>query len=273
MKVALLLLLALVAVSLVSASTHHQLRKLKPRHHRAPVHATRGAIRGATHRGSDACNGDDYGTAGQFDFYVFEQSWPAQFCQDHSSYPGCEEPTAWQQANLTLHGMWPNYNQEQDGHSWPQCCDSTYGNSVDTSVVEALLPELQTYWPNEQDPSGGTLSSSLWAHEWQKHGTCSNLPQKEYFQQAMDIELGMPTPSAITNNIGGSAQLSDLYAAYNANDCSEGGDCLVGFSCSDSYLSSVTTCWDTNFSQITCPSAVFSDACTDSQVSIQSFSS
>jgi len=224
----------------------------------------------------DACGGDDYGTAGQFDFYVFAQSWPAQFCQDHMSWPGCSNPTAWQAHNLTLHGMWPNYAKSQSGHDWPQCCDSTYGSDIDPAVAAALLPLWETYWPNEEDPTGGDLNNSLWNHEWGKHGTCSGLPQKQYFTEAMNIELSMGTTSVITNNIGSSCALADLFSAYGASSCQSGGDCLVGFTCVNQngqmYLSEVTTCWDTTFAQITCPSAVFTGKqCTDDNVYIQSF--
>ena len=227
---------------------------------------------------SDACSGDDYGTAGQFDFYVFAQSWPAQFCQAHQSWPGCSSPTQWQAHNLTMHGMWPNYNQPQSGHSWPQCCPSQYGSDIDPNVAKDLMPEFQRYWPNEQDPSGGDLADSLWNHEWGKHGTCSGMAQKDYFQQAMEIQLGMPTPDAITQNIGSSVSLSDLQSAYQAEDCSEGGDCIVGFNCQSQngqlYLAGITTCWDPNFTQITCPAAVLSSQgkqCTKDTVYIQSF--
>ena len=67
--------------------------------------------------------------------------------------------------------MWPNFNTPQGSHSWPQCCQSTFGTDIDPTIAQALLPEFETYWPNEQDPSGGDLSSSLWAHEWQKVST------------------------------------------------------------------------------------------------------
>jgi ribonuclease I len=52
----------------------------------------------------DQCNGDDYGVAGNFDFYVFSQSWSAEFCKQKESYPGCEDPTPEMKANLTIHG-------------------------------------------------------------------------------------------------------------------------------------------------------------------------
>jgi len=227
---------------------------------------------------ADSCGGKDFGTAGDFDFYVFAQSWSAQFCTTKPNIPGCTNPTNWQQTNLTLHGMWPNYNSQRSGHGWPQCCQSKYGSDIDPSVVADLLPALQLYWPNEQDPSGSKLSSSLWAHEWNKHGTCSGLPQKAYLQEAMTIQLQIPTPSVITNNVGGSCKLKDLQAAYGATDCLSGGDCIVAFNCaSDSgklYLSSVTTCWDQFYKQIRCPASVLSSQgkqCTNDDVYILSF--
>jgi len=225
---------------------------------------------------SDACGGNDYGQSGVFDFYVFEQSWPAQFCQAHMDWPGCSNPTAWQAHNLTMHGMWPNYNQAQGSHDWPQCCDSKYGNDIDPNVAQSLLPSFQTYWPNEQDPSGGDLSSSLRAHEWQKHGTCSGLDQRTYFTEAMSIELAMGTPAAITNNIGGAVELNELMQGFGAYNCQNGGDCIVGLTCQrqngGQYLASVTTCYSPSFQRITCPaSTIKNGGCTEQKIYLQSF--
>jgi hypothetical protein len=54
--------------------------------------------------GKDECNGKPWGTAGQFDFYVFEQSWAAEFCHSKSSYPGCKQPTDFMRKSVTIHG-------------------------------------------------------------------------------------------------------------------------------------------------------------------------
>lgn len=234
---------------------------------------------GATHvAAGDACNGDDFGTAGQFDFYVFALSWPAQFCQQHQDWPGCEQPTEWQSHNLTLHGLWPNFRSPQSGHSWPQCCPSRFGSNIDPNVFNSLESDLQLYWPNEQDPSGGDLQNSLWNHEWGKHGTCSGLDQRTYLTTAMQLLQNLGTPAVIGNNIGNNCQLSDLQAAFGGSGCTVGSDCIVGFNCANQngqlYLSGVTTCWDKNFNQITCPAAVLGSQgrqCTASTVYIQSF--
>lgn len=65
----------------------------------------------------DACDGADYGTPGVFDLLILSQSWSPQFCVDHTEYPGCSSPTDWQRTNLTLHGIWPQYNSSHKGHS------------------------------------------------------------------------------------------------------------------------------------------------------------
>lgn len=46
------------------------------------------------------------------------------------------------QVNLTLHGLWPQYNSKHDDHLWPQCCESQYGRDVDPSVVKVVSAPL-----------------------------------------------------------------------------------------------------------------------------------
>lgn len=255
----LLVLLALLGIgmsALVSAS---------------PIHSSLRSV-SRLFKGGDECNGNDYGTAGQFDFYVFAQSWPAQFCSAHSSWPGCSNPTAWQQTNLTIHGLWPNYAQAQGSHEWPQCCQSTYGSSFSAAVFQKYKYDFSTFWPNEQDPSGSNLGNSLWNHEWGKHGTCSGLSQNDYFTSAFTVSSQMPTADAIVNNIGGSTTTQAILRFYGAT-CTAGNDCVVGLACDNSNnLSGITTCWNKNLQQIVCPSAVIGQGqCSDGTVGITSF--
>ena len=72
----------------------------------------------------DACDGDDRGTAGDFELYVLSQSWSAEFCYSHRDYPGCINPTAWQRVNLTLHGLWPQYSKDREGDGQTAAADS-----------------------------------------------------------------------------------------------------------------------------------------------------
>ena len=222
----------------------------------------------------DACNGKDYGTSGQFDFYVLAQSWSPEYCHSRGSYPGCQQPTAWQQTNLTLHGIWPQYAQQTGGHPYPQCCDSQYGGELTEDTVQSVLSELQLYWPNEEALDGQPLQNTLWYHEWAVHGTCSGLPQLDFFQLAFSLVQSIPTPAVITDNVGGAVQLSDIEAAYNGGQACAADSCYVWVECSGAYLIEVHTCWDTNGQQVVCPQLVVSASgqCKDGPVQISAFS-
>jgi len=178
--------------------------------------------------------------------------------------------------NLTIHGMWPNYNQAQSGHWWPQCCKSSAGQSMSDSVYQALKTELWEFWPNEEDPQPTKVADSLWDHEWNKHGTCSGLAQKTYFTSALSVDFQLGTPSLITDNVGGSISLSQLETVYNGSPCQQNSACKVVVSCqSGSTLSDITTCWSKSLTQIECPAEVATDnsACSSSTIDIASFSS
>ena len=224
---------------------------------------------------ADECDGDDFGVAGQFDLYVLAQSWSAEFCyaSAHRSYPGCESPTDWQRVNLTLHGLWPQYTNETGGHAWPQCCNSTHGSELNATLVSDELTQLQLYWPNEEAPSGKPLASSLWAHEWAKHGTCTGLSQLDFLQAAIALMQQLPTPALISSNVGSQVDRVSLEKAYNNGTACGDDGCLVQLQCDGAYLTEVHTCWDRALQQVACPKLVMSDKgqCDGKQVKLSKF--
>lgn len=146
-----------------------------------------------------------------------------------------------------------------------------------------VLTALQLVWPSEQDPDPqGDWSDSLWGHEWGKHGTCAGPAPTQYFQSAINLMLQpvLATPSVITSNVGGTFQLADLQSAYNnGQPCPADQKCLMGATCTggsgNEYLEGVTTCWDTNFKRIVCPSKVIvgSTDCQGPTINLDSFNS
>ena len=225
---------------------------------------------------SDECNGQDWGTAGQFDLYVLAQQWPAEYCHSKSTEtePGCAQPTDWQRVNLTLHGLWPQYAKETDGHPYPQCCESQYGQELTEAAVQPLLTQLQRYWPNEQSPSGQPLQNTLWYHEYAKHGTCSGLPQSDYLQLAFTLMQALPTKPIVTDNIGGTVQLDELESAYNNGQPCAADSCMVWVQCSGAYLTELHTCWSQSGQQVVCPTLVVSEKsqCKSGAIKISAFS-
>ncbi|KAL6759200.1 ribonuclease T2-like protein [Haematococcus lacustris] len=105
-----------------------------------------------------------------FDYFMFVRQWPSTFCAAH----GCPKLTHPDWYRFTIHGLWPNY---ADG-TWPQFCDKSM--PFDEELVADLEPELDDEWPSFMDSS---TNQNFWAHEWNKHGTCSlaQLPDEHAF--------------------------------------------------------------------------------------------
>ncbi|KAL3985665.1 Ribonuclease T2 family protein [Acanthocheilonema viteae] len=87
---------------------------------------------------------------------------PARFIAKETINDFCKVPvnaTLW-----TIHGLWPNY---KDG-SFPRFCD--HKKKFDLSKLLPIRQKLERNWPNLLVTQS---VSSLWKHEWEKHGTCA----------------------------------------------------------------------------------------------------
>jgi len=225
---------------------------------------------------TDSCNGDAFGTPGDFDYYVFALSWSADFCNG-SKYPGCINPVPFARQHLTIHGLWPGYNESRSGHPWPQCCpNSPDGQYFDWSVYQALKADLDTYWPDAKlsDPTPQQMNQSFWNHEWNKHGTCSGLSQMAYFTETLyHIFAAVPTPALISNSVGSYLTQQQVYNAFGSPVCGSGQPCAVGIDCSKkNQFTQVLTCWDHSLRRITCPAAsVGKKTCTQDTIYIPGY--
>ena len=284
------LLLALVLLSPLlfsvassSGESHHHHSSHHGSHHnhdgsssgghadvRASVYESRAASSAAS-----SCSGGSHGSAGVFDFYVLAFSSSPEYCQSSSTYgkyPGCQNPTAWQAVNLTMHGLWPQYTAAQSGFYGPQCCST---QALTQATITPLLPQLERQWPNEQDPTGSSLgvASTLWAHEWTEHGTCSGLTQSSFFTTALHTALTVPTPSVITSHIGGTATRDAIESAFNNGAPCGTGACLVFLECSGGTLEGVNVCFSKTLTRMECPTAVTgaSSRCKAGNVKIAGF--
>ncbi|XP_057950078.1 extracellular ribonuclease LE-like [Malania oleifera] len=118
--------------------------------------------------------------AQHFDFFYFVQQWPGSYCD--TNHGCCYPETGKPEANFSIHGLWPNFNNG----SYPQNCNR---NSPFTpSTLTDLTTRMQKSWPTLACPrSNGT---KFWTHEWTKHGTCSEsvLDQYSYFKAALDLK-------------------------------------------------------------------------------------
>lgn len=218
----------------------------------------------------DVCDGNDFGSPGDYDFLVFSQSWSATFCASHSSYPGCQHPTDFMRLNLTIHGLWSNYETERDHHSYPQCCQGEK-YSISQATIDKYTTELDRFWPSEQGSL--PISSTIWYNELQKHGACTIFDESAFVEFVLNMAQSYPilqTPNVISNHVGGSILLSDLQNVYGEYD--------TFFDCGTDgqTLTEIRTCWDDNpeLKQINCPPIVMKEtgACSSQIIIIPEFS-
>ena len=191
--------------------------------------------------------GDSNAESGNFDYYAFEQSWSPEYCHGNNKARNSKQcrniDGSWRSWNLTVHGLWPNYDRgnrkRPKGKLWPQYCKDSpacpNGSACDLKrggLPAGLVQQYDRYTP----------SRKLQNHEWRKHGTCSGLSQAAYIRETLKTAAQLPTADVISLAAGNSsgADYQALIKAY-------GGPQQVGIRCrrkgGHQYLSAVFTCW------------------------------
>lgn len=101
---------------------------------------------------------------GQFDFYVLSLSWSPSFCAATGERSGKRAPTLQcgvRSYSFVVHGLWPQYDR-----GFPEFCQipaPRLGRGIVSSMLD-LMP-----------------APHLIFNEWDKHGTCSGLAPRGYF--------------------------------------------------------------------------------------------
>jgi ribonuclease T2 len=103
--------------------------------------------------------------AGQFDFYVLSLSWSPSFCAAAAERDSSRAPTLQCGArpySFVVHGLWPQYDR-----GFPEYCQVP-APRLDRAIVSSMLDLMP--------------APHLVFNEWDKHGTCSGLPPRAYFE-------------------------------------------------------------------------------------------
>ncbi len=187
--------------------------------------------------------------------YVYAYSWTPGFCNDES-YPGCLDPQPYWETNFTIHGLWPQY--EENGYP-DFCTNEPFDDTIPQQIGESTMIQ---YWPNVMEYPNSSSYDSFWEHEWTKHGTCTGLTQYQYFDTAIQLTNQIPTPTVLYDSIGKNMSANVLRENMGGSD-------YVSLQCSNQLLNGLYTCWNqTNnepTTQIQCPTSVLKeDTCTDS---------
>src|SRR6266540_361288 len=113
---------------------------------------------------------------GQFDFYVLALSWSPSFCEASG-----ERGTPPQQQcearpySFVVHGLWPQYEK-----GFPEYCQVP-APRLDRNIVSSMLDVMP--------------APRLIFHEWDRHGTCSGLPARGYFETVRKARAVVKIPA------------------------------------------------------------------------------
>jgi ribonuclease T2 len=114
---------------------------------------------------------------GRFDFYVLALSWSPSFCE--ATRERAPNRPAGQQCggrpfSFVVHGLWPQFE-----HGFPSYCQVP-APRLNHTIVDSMLDLM----PSRQ----------LIFHEWDRHGTCSGLAQRAYFDTVRKAYAAVKIP-------------------------------------------------------------------------------
>src|ERR1700704_5053197 len=116
---------------------------------------------------------------GEFDFYVLSLSWSPSFCEEASERGGSERSTQSQCGgrpfSFVVHGLWPQYER-----GFPDYCQRP-SPRLDRNIVTSMLDLM---------PAPGLIYN-----EWDKHGTCSGLSARAYFETIRKARSAVKIPA------------------------------------------------------------------------------
>lgn len=113
-----------------------------------------------------------------FDFYVLSLSWSPSWCAENDPGGDGAQCRRGSGHGFIVHGLWPQYER-----GYPEFCPSRQPERVPADLGRAYLDII---------PSMGLIG-----HQWRKHGSCSGLGQKDYFQTVRRAYEGISIPDGL----------------------------------------------------------------------------
>ena len=186
---------------------------------------------------------------GEFDFYVLALSWSPSFCEAAAergsggrSQVQCSRPYS-----FVVHGLWPQYE-----HGFPEYCQRPsprLGREIMTSMLDLM-------------PAPGLIYN-----EWDKHGTCSGLGERPYFETIRKARAAVKIPDdylqlSDTKTVS-PAEVEDAFIKANPGLKASG----IAVTCNRKRLSEVRICLSKDLGFRDCPE-IDKQACPLDQVTM-----
>jgi ribonuclease T2 len=120
---------------------------------------------------------------GQFDFYVLSLSWSPSFCagaaERGSTASAANAQCGPRPYSFVVHGLWPQYEK-----GFPEYCQLP-APRLDRAVVSSMLDLMP--------------APRLIFNEWDRHGTCSGLSPRAYFETVRKARATVKIPPEYTD--------------------------------------------------------------------------
>lgn len=166
--------------------------------------------------------------------YTLAITWAPQYCRDNGRDASARfQCGGGNRFGFTLHGLWP----DGEGRDWPQYCSPA-----------AILSPAEI-----RRNLCATPSPQLLQHEYAKHGTCMNVPPRQYFARSTALYGGLRYPDM--NRL---SRLPRLTAGALATAIARANPGLTAQSIRITanrrgWLDEVWICLDTRFGYTRCP--------------------
>lgn len=176
-------------------------------------------------------------TAGAFDYYVMALSWSPNWCAlegDARDAEQCDTDAGW-----VLHGLWPQYHR-----GWPSYCPTS--ERAPSRQMTGAMADIMG--------SGGLA----W-HQWKKHGVCSGLSARAYYDLSRQAYGSLTRPD-VFRKLDKAVQLpaSVVEEAFvKANPGLEPD--MITITCRDGMIQEARVCLSRDLEPVPCGRDVIRD--------------
>src|SRR5947209_5803043 len=112
---------------------------------------------------------------GKFDFYVLALSWSPSFCDAAGDAAQRQTECSARPYSFVVHGLWPQYEQGS-----PEYCQQP-APRLARNIVSSMLDLMP--------------APRLIFHEWDRHGTCSGLSPRAFFETIRKARAAVKIPA------------------------------------------------------------------------------
>jgi len=113
---------------------------------------------------------------GKFDYYLLALSWSPSFCEQAGERKSAQQQCGERPYSFVVHGLWPQYEKK----GFPEFCQNP-APRLNRNIVSSMLDLMP--------------APRLIFHEWDKHGVCSGLPARGYFETVRKARARVKIPA------------------------------------------------------------------------------